>query len=62
MIALEISLLMKGLWLDYILLFLGEWLSKISVLVVENASNPFSFRNCRCVLSLCLNESQKVSL
>ena len=63
MITLESSLLTKGLWLDHIYrFFLGAWLSKISVQIVENASNPFSYGNCPCTLSSCLNEPQKFSL
>ena len=47
MLALEISLLMKGLWLYRIYqFFLGAYLSNISVQIVENASSTFSFRNC----------------
>ena len=42
MIALEISLLMKGLWLDRIYRFLGTCLSKNSAQLDENASSPFS--------------------
>ena len=61
MIALEIPLLMRGLWLDHInCFFLGACLSKVSVQIVENASSSFSFRNCFCTLSSCLNESKKV--
>ena len=61
MIASEISLLMKGLWLYCIYrFFLGACLSKISAQIVENASSPFSFRNCPCTLSSCLNKSKKV--
>ena len=63
MIALEISLLMKGLWLYCIYrFFLGTCLSKISVQIVEKASSPFSFRNCPCTRSSCFNESKKISL
>ena len=61
MITLEISFLLKGLWLYRIYcFFLGACLSKISVQIVENASSPF--RNCPCTLSSCFNESKKVSL
>ena len=49
MIALEMSLLMRGLWLERIYCFFFEaCLSKISVQIIENASSPFSFRNCPC--------------
>ena len=42
MIALKISLLMKGLWLYRIYRFLlGACLSKISVQIVENAPSLF---------------------
>ena len=41
-------------------LFLGACLSKTSVQIVENASSPFSFRNCPCTLSYCFNESKEV--
>ena len=52
MIASEISLLMKGLWLYRIYrFFLGACISKISVQIIENASSPFSFRKCPCTLS-----------
>ena len=47
---------MKGLWLDRIALFR----IKTSVQIVENASSPFSFRNCPCTLSYCFNESKEV--
>ena len=61
-IALEMSLLMKGLFskenLPYIA-FLGACLSKISVQIVENTSSAFSFRNCPCTLSSCLDDSMK---
>ena len=51
MIALEISLLMKGLWLDRIYrFFLRICLSKIYLQIVENASSFFSIRNCPCRL------------
>ena len=60
-VALEISLLMKSLWLYCIYrFFLGACLSKISVQIVENAYSLFSFRN--CTLNSCVNESKKVSL
>ena len=63
MIALEISLLMKVLWLDRIYrFFLGACLSKGSAQIVKNAPSTFSFRNCLCTLSSCLNHSRKVSL
>ena len=61
MIALEISLLMKGSWLYHIYcFFLGACLSKMSVQIVENASSPFPFRNSPCTLSSCFNESKKI--
>ena len=42
MIALEILLIMEGLWLDRIYhFFLRACLSKISVQIVENVSSPF---------------------
>ena len=47
---------------SYTLLFLGACLSKISVQIVENASDPFSFTKFPCILRSCLNESKKVSL
>ena len=60
MIALQISVLTKGLWLYRIYgFFLGACLSKISAQIVENASSPFSFRNCPCILSSCLKSLRK---
>ena len=41
MIALETSLLMKGLWFDSIFRFFTTMLIKLSVQIVENASSPF---------------------
>ena len=42
MIGLEISLLTTSLWLYRLYyFFLGAYLSKISVQIVENASSPF---------------------
>ena len=47
---------------SYISLCLGACLLKTSVQIVENASNPFSFKNIPCILSSYLNESKKVWL
>ena len=47
---------------SYISLFLGACLSEILVQIIENAFSSFSFRNCPCMLSSCLNESKKVWL
>ena len=47
---------------SYISLCLGACLLKTSVQIVENASNPFSFKNIPFILSSYLNESKKVWL
>ena len=47
---------MKGLWLDRIAVFRSMLIKNL----VENASSPFSFRNCPCTLSYCFNESKEV--
>ena len=63
MIALEILIINEMFMVrSYISLFLGAYLSKISVQIVKNASSPFLFRNCLCILSSCFNESKKVLL
>ena len=51
MIVLEMSLFMKGLWLDRMYSFFRSIFIKNSVQVVENASNPFSFRDLPYILN-----------
>ena len=62
MIALEISLLIKGygLWSDCIYSFFSRaCLSKISGQIVEDASNSFSFRSCPFTLCYALMSLRK---